>query len=43
MKNYWIIGDIHGELALLDQLLEYINRFNPELIIFVGDFIENNG
>ena len=40
MKNYWIIGDIHGELALLDQLLEYINRFNPELIIFVGDFID---
>lgn len=40
MKNYWIIGDIHGELGLLDQLLENIDRFNPELIVFVGDFID---
>jgi len=40
MKNYWIIGDIHGELTLLDQLLENINRFDPELIIFVGDYID---
>ena len=40
MKNYWIIGDIHGELALLEQLLENISRFDPDLIIFVGDFID---
>lgn len=40
MKNYWIIGDIHGELALLDRLLESIARFNPELIVFVGDLID---
>lgn len=40
MKNYWIIGDIHGELALLDQLLENIARFDPELIVFVGDLID---
>ena len=40
MKNYWIIGDIHGELALLDQLLENINRLNPEVIVFVGDYID---
>ncbi len=40
MKNYWIIGDIHGELALLDQLLDNIALFDPELIVFVGDFID---
>ncbi|MDX2429822.1 MAG: metallophosphoesterase, partial [Bacteroides sp.] len=40
MKNYWIIGDIHGELGLLDLLLEQINRFEPALIIFVGDIID---
>lgn len=40
MKNYWIIGDIHGELALLEQLLEQISRFDPGLIIFVGDYID---
>jgi len=40
MKNYWIIGDIHGEIVLLEQLLENISRFNPEVIIFVGDYID---
>lgn len=40
MKNYWIIGDIHGELDLLNQLLDQIDRFNPERIVFVGDFID---
>lgn len=40
MKNYWIIGDIHGELDLLNQLLDQLDRFNPELLIFVGDFID---
>lgn len=40
MKNYWIIGDIHGEIVLLDQLLERIEHFKPELIVFVGDFID---
>ena len=40
MKNYWIIGDIHGEIVLLDQLLERIDPFKPELIVFVGDFID---
>jgi serine/threonine protein phosphatase 1 len=40
MKNYWIIGDIHGELVLLDRLIEHISRFKPELIIFVGDYID---
>ncbi len=40
MKNYWVIGDIHGEIALLEQLLGNISRFEPELIVFVGDYID---
>jgi len=40
MKNYWIIGDIHGEIALLEQLLDKIGHFTPDLIIFVGDYID---
>ncbi len=40
MKNFWFIGDIHGEIRLLDQLLENVLRFNPEQIVFVGDFID---
>ncbi|MEN8156371.1 MAG: metallophosphoesterase family protein [Bacteroidota bacterium] len=40
MKNYWIIGDIHGEIGLLDRLLEQIHRFDPDLIVFLGDYID---
>jgi len=40
MKNYWFIGDIHGEIRLLDSLLENVLRFKPEQIIFVGDYID---
>jgi len=40
MKNYWFIGDIHGEVRLLDNLLDHVQRFNPEEIIFVGDYID---
>lgn len=40
MKNYWFIGDIHGEIRLLNRLLENILRFNPDRIIFVGDYID---
>ena len=40
MRNYWIIGDIHGEIGLLDRLLENIRRFGPEQIVFVGDYID---
>ncbi len=40
MRNYWIIGDIHGEIRLLDQLLDQFLRFSPELIVFVGDYID---
>jgi len=40
MKNYWFIGDIHGEIRLLNRLLENILSFNPERIVFVGDYID---
>lgn len=40
MKNYWIIGDIHGEIALLDGLLAAILSNKPEHITFLGDYID---
>ncbi len=40
MKNYWIIGDIHGEIRLLNRLLEGIEKFQPRQICFVGDYID---
>ena len=40
MKNYWFIGDIHGEITLLDKLLEAILKQDPQQITFVGDYID---
>lgn len=40
MKNYWFIGDIHGEICLLDRLIENVMRFQPDQIVFVGDYID---
>jgi len=40
MSNCWIIGDLHGEIHLLNKLLDSILRFNPDQIIFVGDYID---
>ncbi len=40
MRNTWFIGDIHGEIRLLDRLLENILRFKPERIVFLGDYID---
>jgi len=40
MNNYWFIGDIHGDISLLDRLLENIFRFDPELVVFIGDYID---
>lgn len=40
MKNYWFIGDIHGELGLLDRLLEAIYKHDPLELIFMGDYID---
>ena len=40
MSCYFFIGDIHGEIRLLDKLLREIEPFHPDRIIFVGDFID---
>jgi serine/threonine protein phosphatase 1 len=40
MKNYWYIGDIHGEIDLLDSLLGAIFKHDPERVIFLGDYID---
>ncbi len=40
MRNTWFIGDIHGEIGLLNRLLENILKFKPERIVFVGDYID---
>jgi len=40
MKNYWFIGDIHGEIGLLDKLLESIIEHDPQQITFLGDYID---
>jgi serine/threonine protein phosphatase 1 len=40
VKNYWFIGDIHGELRLLERLLENVLKFEPDHILFIGDYID---
>jgi len=40
MKNYWYIGDIHGEIVLLESLLTAIQKYKPHQIVFVGDYID---
>jgi hypothetical protein len=40
MRNIWFVGDIHGEIRLLNSLLENILKFKPERIVFVGDYID---
>lgn len=40
MKNYWYIGDIHGEITLLESLLAAILKHRPDQITFVGDYID---
>lgn len=40
MTNSWFIGDIHGELRLLENLLGNLLRFDPDQIVFVGDYID---
>ncbi|MFX1462158.1 MAG: metallophosphoesterase [Promethearchaeota archaeon] len=36
----YIIGDIHGNLETLLQLIKIINDNNPKLIIFLGDIVD---
>ncbi|HOO75459.1 MAG TPA: metallophosphoesterase, partial [Tepiditoga sp.] len=34
------IGDIHGCFCELRELLQYIKSKNPELTVFIGDYID---
>jgi serine/threonine protein phosphatase 1 len=40
LENFWIIGDIHGESGLLGRLLDQIEKYRPDRIIFLGDYID---
>jgi len=40
MSCYFFIGDIHGEIRLLNKLLNEIDAFHPDKMVFVGDFID---
>ncbi|MFX1379130.1 MAG: metallophosphoesterase [Promethearchaeota archaeon] len=36
----YVIGDIHGNLDTLIELIKIINNENPKLIIFLGDIVD---
>ncbi|MFX0002380.1 MAG: metallophosphoesterase [Candidatus Hodarchaeota archaeon] len=36
----YVIGDIHGNLETLLELIKIINKSNPELVIFLGDIVD---
>ena len=36
----WVIGDIHGQVALLTQLFELLPRQAGDLTVFLGDYID---
>lgn len=35
-----VIGDIHGHLSSLDDLLSKIESASPEEVVFLGDYID---
>ena len=40
MKEKIVVGDIHGSLKLLDKVLNYVKDYNPEDVIFLGDYVD---
>lgn len=40
MKQSFVIGDIHGGLKALQQLLQKINRQPEDRLIFIGDYVD---
>ncbi len=36
----YIIGDIHGNLETLMELVKIINKNNPKIVIFLGDIVD---
>jgi len=39
-EEIYIIGDIHGNLNSLTELMEIINKNNPKHVIFLGDIVD---
>ncbi len=40
MPSLWAIGDIHGQLTMLDALLAALPREADDTIVFLGDYID---
>lgn len=40
MKNKWVIGDLHGGLRALKQLLERVPVSTNDQLIFLGDYVD---
>ena len=40
MKNTYVIGDIHGGLKALEQLIERLNCSKDDTLIFLGDYVD---
>ena len=40
MKRTFVIGDIHGALKALEQLIGLINPQQQDLLIFLGDYVD---
>ena len=36
----YVIGDIHGNLKTLMELIKIINKHNPKIVIFLGDIVD---
>ncbi|MDX1797124.1 MAG: metallophosphoesterase family protein [Candidatus Lokiarchaeia archaeon] len=36
----YVIGDIHGNLKTLKELIKIINKNNPKIVIFLGDIVD---
>jgi serine/threonine-protein phosphatase PP1 catalytic subunit len=39
-ESVYVIGDIHGDLETLMELIKIINKDKPKLVIFLGDIVD---
>ena len=40
MHNTYVIGDIHGGLRALKQVLALVPRTSEDLFVFLGDYVD---
>ena len=40
MPSVWTVGDVHGEAALLNTLLDALPRRDEDVTVFIGDYID---